>query len=70
MHIRDACANQRVRYTPHHARGNPASSDIEYGTVVAARNQMIFIKFDANVARLGWEGATAKGCHPDDVEAV
>ena len=57
---------ERVLYVPNHAHGNRAHPDCERGTVssVSKDGSTVFVRFDASVARLGWDGATAQGCYP------
>jgi hypothetical protein len=40
---------------------------VEWGTVSSRSEVFVFVKFDENVARHGWEGATAKACRPEDL---
>jgi hypothetical protein len=40
----------------------------EKGTVSSRNETYVFVKFDQDVKRLGWDGATAKACRPEDLK--
>ena len=52
----------RVAYVPMH---DPTAK--EYGTVSSVNSKYAFVRFDAQVAKLGWDGATSQSCQPDDL---
>lgn len=54
----------KVRYTPH---GDPSHHDAENGTVSSRNGHFVFVKFDKQVDRLGWTGATAQAVNPEDL---
>jgi hypothetical protein len=54
---------ERVIYVPRHAEGDVAHPDCERGTVTSIRGETVWVRFDANVAALGWDGATSKSCY-------
>lgn len=59
----------RVIYVPMHAHGDRTHSDCERGEVssVSADGSTVFVRFDATVSRLGWDGATAQACYPESL---
>lgn len=58
----------RVVYVPMHAHGDRAHPDCEHGKVSSVgAGGTVFVRFDASVSRLGWDGATAQGCYPDSL---
>ena len=58
----------RVVYVPMHAHGDRAHTDCEHGTVSSVgADGTVFVRFDAAVSRIGWDGATAQGCYPDSL---
>jgi hypothetical protein len=60
----------KVVYVPMHAHGDRGHADCERGVVSSVGTAgTVFVKFHAQVARLGWDGATAQGCDPDSLVA-
>ncbi len=57
----------RVQYTPGHARGSVGHPDLEFGTINSVNDVNIFVKFDKQVQKLGYEGTTAQCCSPEDL---
>jgi hypothetical protein len=37
------------------------------GTVSSVNSKYVFVRFDEQVARLGWDGATSQSCDPRDL---
>lgn len=61
----------RVIYVPLHAHGDPHHSDCEHGTVSSlGRVGNVFVKFDAQVKKLGWDQTTSQSCDADDLVLV
>ena len=60
----------RVIYIPTHAKGDRKHADCEHGAVSSFNGTTVFVKFDKQVANLGWEGTTAQGCNPNDLVKV
>lgn len=58
----------RVAYVPSHAEWD--KSAIEYGTVSSKNDAYVFVKFDKQVAKFGWEGTTSQSCKPSDLVAA
>lgn len=56
----------RVRYVPMHADGDITHADCEDGTVSSTNDHVVFVKFDKQVSKLGWE-ATSQACNPSDL---
>lgn len=59
--------SMRVRYIPGVANGDPTHPDCEDGTVSSNNDKYVFVRFDRQVEKLGWSGATSKSCDPDDL---
>ena len=57
----------RVTYVPGHAKADINHPDAEGGTVSSVANDVVFVKFDATVKKLGWKGTTAMACTPTDL---
>lgn len=58
----------RVIYVPMHAHGDRTHADCEHGKVSSVSPyEIVFVRFDAAVARLGWDGATSQACYPDSL---
>lgn len=56
--------NDRVIFIPHHADGNFSHPDVVSGQVSSIGNKFVFVKFDKQVAMLGWDGTTSQACDP------
>lgn len=62
MNIEELKPGMRVAYVPRH--------DLEakeYGTISSVNGKYAFVRFDAQVAKLGWDGATSQACDPNDL---
>ncbi|HEY5865113.1 MAG TPA: hypothetical protein VI542_06105 [Candidatus Tectomicrobia bacterium] len=71
MNLTDFYAGQRVFYcnrTYHHT--TPQKITYEPGTVSSTNDTYVFVKFDAQVVRMGWQGTTAQACHPGDLSTT
>lgn len=53
-----------VRYVPGHAHGDSDHADCEDGKVSSQNGFCVFVKFNKQVANIGWEGTTAQNCDP------
>ena len=58
---------QRVSYIPGHADGDALHPDCEHGTVSSKNNKYVFVKFDKQLKKFGWEGTTSQSCRPEDL---
>ncbi len=58
----------RVAYVPTHAQWDRTA--IEYGTVSSKNTKYVFVKFEKQVSKFGWEGTTSKSCQPGDLVGV
>lgn len=70
MKLEHVTPGMLVRYIPRHAHGNRAHRDVEYGVVSSTNHLYAFVRFDRQVAKFGWGGATSQSCDPGDLEAV
>ena len=64
MNAEDFKEGDRVVYVPIHAHGDIGHKDVEHGTVSSINEKNVFVRFDATVERLGWDGTTAQACYP------
>ena len=62
--------NDRVRYVPNHANGDANHEDCEDGTISSIGSMFVFVKFDKQVSKLGWHGATSQSVNPDDLRVI
>ena len=60
----------RVRYVPMHAYGNITHPDCEDGTVSSVNMHFVFVKFDKQVAKFGWDGTTSQACQPSGLRLM
>ncbi len=65
MKLEDIKPQMRVAYVPMY---DPDA--LEYGTVSSVNSKYAFVRFDAQVKKLGWDGATSHSCHRDDLIAA
>lgn len=57
----------RVAYIPNHADGDINHPDVEYGYVSSRNNYYIFVRFDYQVNKLGWDETTSQACLPSNI---
>jgi len=62
MKIEEIKPQMRVAYVPMH---DPTAK--EYGTVSSVNSKYAFVRFDAQVAKFGWDGTTSQSCNPNDL---
>jgi len=60
--------NDRVIYIPRHVGKDRSHPDCRRGSVSSVNDHYVFVRFDEQVSKLGWEGTTAQGCRPDQLE--
>jgi len=65
--LEDIRERQRVAYVPLHANGDLKHPDVERGAVSSKNHVNVFVKFDKQVKKFGWEGTTAQACDPRDL---
>lgn len=65
MKLDDFKAGMRVAYIPMH---DPEAK--EHGKVSSVGSKYVFVRFDEQVDKLGWDGATSQACDPSDLEAA
>lgn len=65
--LAECTVGKRVAYIPMHAFGDPNHADVEHGTISSVNHKYVFVRFDHQVAKLGWEGTTAQACDPYDL---
>ena len=70
MDFPEARFGTRVIYIPGHAMGDRNHPDCEKGTVSSHNGVNIFVKFDKQLNRLGWDGTTSQSCSPDTLEVL
>lgn len=58
---------ERVMYIPLHAHGDQNHHDVETGTVSSVNAIVVFVKFDKQLAKFGWDGTTSQACDPRDL---
>lgn len=63
----DFTAGDRVAYVPLHAGGWIEHPDVEYGTVSSTNDVNVFVKFDKQLKKFGWQGTTSQSCDPDSL---
>lgn len=60
----------KVLYVPWHANDDLSHPDVEAGQVSSWNDRVVFVKFDKQVAKLGWEGTTSQACDPQQLRRV
>lgn len=66
--LEDFKPTDRVVYVPTHAHGDRSHEDCRWGNVSSVNHHCVFVKFDEQVSKLGWEGTTSQGCQPEDLD--
>ena len=70
MNIEDVKDSMRVAYIPGHAHGDINHPDVERGKVSSKNSVNVFVRFDKQVSKLGWDGTTSQSCNPGDLAAL
>lgn len=70
MKLEDFKSGDRVMYIPGHAHGDPSHPDCETGRVSSIGTKYVFVRFNRQVEKLGWDGATSQSCDPRDLVKV
>jgi len=65
--ITDFTQGIRVRYQPFIGCDE---SQYEFGNVSSTNAKYVFVKFDKQVQKLGWDGATSQSCRPEDLRIL
>ena len=58
---------KRVIYIPGHAFGDKNHPDCEHGAVSSSNDKVVFVKFDRQLNKFGWNGTTSQACNPEDL---
>lgn len=58
----------RVAYVPFHSEWD--RSAIEHGTVSSKNDKYVFVKFDKQLTKFGWDGTTSQSCDPNDLVQI
>lgn len=66
---KDFKPQQRVIYIPMHVDGDRSHPDCRWGTVSSINERCVFVKFDEQTSKLGWDGTTSQGCNPNDLQS-
>ena len=61
---------QRVVYIPNHANGDLHHKDVEPGTVSSRNEHNVFVKFDKQLRKFGWDGTTSQSCTPSTLQPI
>lgn len=67
MTLEEIESGMRVAYVPLHAHGDLTNPSVEHGTVSSKNDKNVFVRFDKQVSRFGWEGTTSQSCYPDSL---
>ena len=61
----------RVAYIPLRAHGDLNHDDVEAGTISSINDKgTVFVKFDKQLLKFGWEGTTSQGCDADSLVQI
>lgn len=69
MDLTAATYQKRVAYVPRHVEKLP-HPDVELGYVSSTNGQYIFVKFDKQLDKFGWDGTTSQCCDPETLITV
>lgn len=59
---------KRVAYVPTHAAGDINHPAVEYGFISSQSSSFVFVKFDKELEKFGWDGTTSKACRIEDLQ--
>jgi len=68
LKLSEIMPQMRVAYVSAHAKFD--KSAIEHGTVSSKNDKYVFVKFDKQLAKFGWDGTTSQSCDPNDLVAI
>jgi hypothetical protein len=68
--LEDFLPGDHVIYVPRHAYDNLEHPDCRRGEVSSVNGHCVFVKFDEQVQKLGWDGTTSQGCQPTDLHRI
>lgn len=63
----DFLKGDNVMYIPHHAQGDQGHPDCECGKVSSTNDHFVFVKFNKQLTKFGWNGTTSQSCHQKDL---
>lgn len=66
----DFISGMRVAYVPLHAGDDINHPDVEYGTVSSTNDKNVFVKFDRQLKKFGWQGTTSQSCDPESLRKL
>lgn len=66
LQLGDFYKGMRVRYVPGHATSEN-HHDCQNGTVSSVNHLYVFVKFDKQLRKFGWDGTTSQSCQPMDL---
>lgn len=64
MRISEAKPRMRVCYVPYSGCDTALQ---EYGEISSWNEKVIFVKFDKQLNKFGWDGTTSQACTPSDL---
>ena len=64
----DIFEGMRVAYVPAAAEWD--RSAIEYGTVSSYKCNFVFVKFDKQLQKFGWNGTTSQACNIENLVGI
>lgn len=67
---KDFAPDDRVLFMPLHAHENKHHPDCEKGTVHSINDRFVFVRFDGQVSKLGYEQTTSQACGPNDLTVI
>jgi len=67
MKLSEAKPRLPVMWVPLHANGDVRHKDCETGVISSANDEFVFVKFTPQIAKLGFDGATAQACKPEQL---
>lgn len=72
MNTKQFSPRARVAYIPSHANGDVSHADVEHGFVssLSQNGKTVFVKFDRQLEKFGWDGTTSQGCDPSDLRVL
>lgn len=61
---------QKVAYIPSRAGGDINHPDVEFGQVSRTNETYVFVKFEPQLSRFGWDKTSSQACNPEDLKVI
>ena len=67
MKLSDCTPKMLVAYVPTHANGDVTHEDVQLGVVSSVNEKFVFVKYEKQLSKFGWDGTTSEATDPNDL---